>query len=103
MKTKHIPGLLIIVTLILFGATGVSAVAPPDAPPLISSPPVTQGVKTAQETISLSLLQQGPIYLNPFLIIGIILIIIAIVGIFYIRSKKKPGSGYKPQSKRLQK
>jgi hypothetical protein len=103
MEMKNITCLVGLIAIILLSASGVYAVAPPDAPPLITSTPVVQGVVTAQETISLYGLQGGPLYFNPFLIMGIILIIVAVGGIFYIRNKKRTDSGYKPRSERLQK
>lgn len=103
MGMNYVTCLVGLIAIILLSASGAYAVAPPDAPPLVSSAPSVQGVVTAQETLSLSGLQEGPIYFNPFLILGIILIIAAAAGILYIRSRKKPGSGYKPRSERLQK
>jgi hypothetical protein len=103
MGMKNITCLVGLIALILLSTCGVYAVAPADAPPLITSTPAVQGVVTAQETLSLSTLQQGSFYLSPFMIMGIILIIVAVGGILYIRSKKKTGSGYKPRSERLQK
>ena len=103
MGMKNITCLVGMVAIILLSASGAYAVAPPDAPPLVTSAPVVQGVVTAQETMSLSTLQQGSFYLSPFMVMGIILIIVAVGGIFYIRKKKRTGSGYKPRSERLQK
>jgi hypothetical protein len=100
---KNITCLVGMIAIFLLSASGAYAVAPPDASPLVTSTPVVQEVVTAQETLSLSTLQQGSLYFSPFMIMGIILIIVAVGGIFYIRNKKRTDSGYKPRSERLQK
>jgi hypothetical protein len=103
MGMKYVTCLFGLIAIILLSASGAYAIAPPDAPPLITSTSSVQGVVTAQETLSLSGLQEGPIYFNPFLILGIILILVAAGGILYIRSRNKSGSGYKPRSQKLRK
>ncbi len=76
------------------------AVAPADAPPLTIPPPEGGESHPAMVTTADTLLPATGSTVSPWMILGVVLVIVALAGFIYIR--RKPGA-YIPKSRRLQK
>ena len=90
---------LILVALLLVPPFAF-AVAPADAPPLTIPPPEGEESHPAMATTAGTLLPATGFTVSPWMILGVVLVIIAIAGFIYI--SRKPGV-FTPKSRRLQK